>query len=166
MIRILNDEKVINEITVRRIENKIYEVAKLLEKHPEFFSNAKNVNDCRLCSTKFWDQDFIIKLQGKKRILFSKVISDYSEGTIFYNPNKFKFMSVSELVGNITHETCHYFGFTHAFNWNKIRKYETPYFVGYLFQFLGQYYDAFNDNQEEHISQLYLEWREFINKVN
>lgn len=165
MIRLVNDENCLSEITIRRIENKIQEIARLLEKNPVFFNLAKEVNTCRIYNSKLWEETTTIMLRSHGRVPWSTVISHYDDGRIYYNTKKYKVMTLAELVSNIVHEVGHHFGFSHDFKWTKTRKYSSPYYVGYLFGFLARYYDEFQDDLEGHVATLYNEWRIYINET-
>lgn len=84
---------------------------------------------------KFLECSDIIELRSHKRVPWSKVVSHYEKGVIYYNPKMYRVMNDAEILGNLTHEGFHHLGYTHDFYWNKDRKYSIPYFLGYWVEF-------------------------------
>ena len=76
-----------------------------------------------------------IKIVAKSRVPWSKVISHYENGTIYYNPRKFRVMSEAEIASNFAHEAFHYLDYRHDYDWNPNRKFSIPYFIGYWVEY-------------------------------
>ncbi len=102
-----------------------------LNETPNMFFYEKQIEAIK----KFLECSDIIEMRSHKRVPWSKVVSHYDKGVIYYNPKKYRVMNDSEILGNLTHEGFHHLGYTHDFNWTKDRKYSIPYFLGYWVEF-------------------------------
>lgn len=85
---------------------------------------------------KFLDCNDEILVVPHKRVFWSKVISHYEDGTIFYNPKKYQAMTRFSIMGNLAHEAFHHLGYKHAFKYSPDRKYSEAYFLGYWVEYV------------------------------
>lgn len=143
-------QKITNVLTTQENINLL--IDKVLKNRKNLLANEINqmINCINLIGLKINNENYRLKFQQKKRIIFSNVISEHRNGIIFYNPKFFNNMSIHEIIGNYAHEFCHYLGFNHEYKFNNSRKWHFIYLIGYFYEFSSKNFNFIinceNDN--------------------
>lgn len=120
-----------------QINMQMSEVLSFILNKPDYLDSCDSPSSVLEITRKFLSSSEEIQCTFKTRWFFSKVKSEFKDGKIQFNK---KFINAKSplyyIAGNLAHESGHFFGFGHTYEWNAKRKYNAVYYFGYLVEYL------------------------------
>ena len=120
-----------------QINMEIGEHINFMTTHTEFLNLSESAVLVNEIANRFMRENKVMEVYYKRRVPWSKVISQHIKGKIYANK---KFINsntdIDYIAGNLGHEAAHFLGYDHSPDFSPSRKFNHVYYFGYLIRYL------------------------------